>query len=96
MNCQFSVPKNYLGNTPEDGEYWNFSEIICDQATTTERFEVLETANNDYLLFDRSISTIDILTMYLSILIGLFLIFSFIFRLVYPFYFRYINKRFKN
>jgi len=96
MNCEFLYPVNYLGNTPEEGEYWNFSEIICDQATTTERFEILEMANEDYLLFDRAISTTDVLLTSFFIFTILFLIFSFIFRLVYPFYFRYINKRYKN
>lgn len=94
-NCEFKTPLNYLGNAPEEGEFWQFSEIVCEIGPA--RFEVLELpGGEDFILFDKSVSATDVLFVALFIFLILGMIFSFMFRLIYPFWFRYINKRFKN
>lgn len=90
MICNFSDPVNYLLETPEsETEFFNFQKMTCEDG----RLEFIQLQDDQFIYFDKTINIADLTIITLFIFLILSLIFAFIFNLVFPKFFRYINKK---
>ena len=64
MNCEFSIPLNYLGTEPVEGEPFSFSEMTCE-FETLQHFENLETESEFYI--NKTINYSDIIIIFFLI-----------------------------
>lgn len=77
MECEFSTPLNYLGNTPAEGEFWQFQNLTCGVDATKE---IIQQDTTEFYL-DKTFSYGDIL---ITIFLSIFLVFG-IFKLLWNF-----------
>jgi hypothetical protein len=86
MDCDFTIPLNYLSEAPVFGEPFAFSKMTCVDASTSE---YINTGNGSNFYLKKSLSYGDILIIVFLILFFV----SGVFRLLWNFNFKDWNSK---
>ena len=69
INCQFSNPKTFDGDTPTSTDFWNYQDLICQSTSTTELIENASTGASFWIRQEVSYGDVLIITFLLLFLV---------------------------